>query len=53
MRRRSTSALAAGRDRNELAVLSIVADSENEDLHGVAMLSLYAKKATPGLIKHL
>jgi len=40
-------------ERHRLAVLSSVADSESEELRGIAVLSVDPKKATPKLVKHI
>lgn len=39
--------------RHNLAMLSSVADSRNEDLRGFATLEIDPKKATPSMLKHL
>ncbi|MEK7403904.1 MAG: S8 family serine peptidase, partial [Acidobacteriota bacterium] len=40
-------------ERHRLAMWSSVADSESEELRGIAVLSVDPKKATPKLMKHI
>ena len=52
-RARIERAAMSSADRQRLAMLSSVADSESEELAGITLLSLDPKKITPKLITHL
>jgi hypothetical protein len=52
-RARIERAPVSSADRQRLAMLSSVSDSESEELGGVALLSVDPKKVTPKLIRHL